>query len=57
MTASVNLMTEGAKFRAAAQRSVQAWSVAIGLLGLALFPLGGWTWMERRPRRPRTRSA
>jgi hypothetical protein len=47
MSASVNLMTERAKFLAASSRIGNAWAaVVLGLLAV-LVPLSGWTWHRR----------
>ena len=46
MIAHVNLMTERAKFIAAASRVSEAWAAAIGVLLLLMLPLGGWIWQR-----------
>ena len=47
MSASVNLMTERARFIAAGARIGNAWAaVVLGLL-ILMVPLGGWTWHRR----------
>jgi hypothetical protein len=46
MTTHVNLMTERAKFTAAASRIGETWAAAIGVLLLLMLPLGGWLWQR-----------
>lgn len=47
MNSSVNLMTQGAQLRSAAERVARIWALIIGVMVLALAPLGGWTWQKR----------
>lgn len=46
MIAHANLMTERAKFTAAASRIGETWAAAIGVLLLLMLPLGGWLWQR-----------
>ncbi len=46
MISHVNLMTERAKFTAAASRIGETWAAAIGVLLLLMLPLGAWLWQR-----------
>ncbi len=48
MAASINLMTQRALFRSAADRILRGWSLVIAVLLLAMLPLAAWSWIERR---------
>jgi hypothetical protein len=47
MSASVNLMTERARFIAAGARIGNAWAAVVLGLFIVMVPLGGWTWHRR----------
>jgi hypothetical protein len=47
MSASVNLMTERARFIAAGARIGNAWAAVVLGLFILMVPLGGWTWHRR----------
>jgi hypothetical protein len=48
MAVSVNLMTERAQHRAAADRIVRAWGRAAGAVVLVMFALAAWQWHKCR---------
>jgi hypothetical protein len=48
MAASVNLMTQRAQYRSAADRIIHGWALINAVLLLAMLPLAAWTWIERR---------
>lgn len=47
MKRHVNLMSEGAKFRAAVRKQSRRWAVALALLVIVLVPLDGMRWREQ----------
>ena len=54
MAHGVNLMSERAQFRAAAERLIRGWALAVGAMILAMAPVAAWTWQQ--PSRGRSRA-
>lgn len=47
MNHAVNLMTEQARNRTAAQRLIRSWALVLGAMIAAATPLGAWAWQRR----------
>jgi hypothetical protein len=48
MAHGINLMSDRAQFRAAAERLIRGWSLGIGAMILTIAPVAAWTWQARR---------